>query len=196
MNSQAMLIGRSLPGRVVQWYALSPSAELPTDHSEMCALRGDDRRAGLQTGDKRTPPSAASEWTGELTKELEAWGWSTVDPATYSCKMIEHWNIPEAMRSLGLNGKSQTEGGDNACYRIERWNPMAGTAAINQWYTVDGIDYQVCMHSAILCFCHTDLTHGHASPLRVRHQPRWRRRIWILPRLARLRRINTVVRRS
>ncbi|XPS75852.1 hypothetical protein M3J09_007918 [Ascochyta lentis] len=108
----------------------------------MCGLNGNDEEAGLQMGDKRTPPSAASPWTGDLMWELQTWKWSTVDPTTYSCKMNDHWAISEAMRSLGLNGKPQSEGGDNTCYRVEHWDPKASTPAINQWYTVDGKDYQ------------------------------------------------------
>ncbi|UPX16374.1 uncharacterized protein EKO05_0006781 [Ascochyta rabiei] len=105
-------------------------------------LNGNDQEAGLQMGDKRTPPSAASPWTGDLNQELQTWEWSIVDPTTYSCKMNDHWKISEAMRSLGLNSKSKPEGGEIACYRVEHWDPKAGTPAINQWYTVDGIEYQ------------------------------------------------------
>lgn len=114
----------------------------------MCGLNGDDEEAGLQMGDKRAPPSAASPWTGDLTHELETWKWTAVNPSTYSCRMNDHWKIPEAMRALGLNGKPQSEGGDNTCYRIEHWNlkPVENgqrIPAINQWYTVDGVEYQV-----------------------------------------------------
>ena len=114
----------------------------------MCHLNGDDEDAGIQMGDKRTPPSAASPWTGDLTRELVAWKWSVVNPSTYSCKMNDHWKIPEAMKALGLNGKPQSEGGDNACYRVEHWIPNLTengqqNPAINQWYTVDGTEYQV-----------------------------------------------------
>ncbi|KAJ4341283.1 hypothetical protein N0V95_007289 [Ascochyta clinopodiicola] len=109
----------------------------------MCSLNGNDEEAGLHIGDKRTPPSAASPWTGDLTQELQTWKWSTVNPTTYSCKMNDHWKIAEATKSLGLNGQSKLEGGDNACYRVEHWDPKAGTPAINQWYTIDGTEYQV-----------------------------------------------------
>ncbi|KAF2621471.1 hypothetical protein BU25DRAFT_379643, partial [Macroventuria anomochaeta] len=113
----------------------------------MCGLNGDDEEAGIQMGDKRTPPSAASPWTGDLTRELVVWKWSIVNPSTYSCKMNDHWKIPEAMKALRLNGKPQSEGGDNACYRVEHWNPKPTEngrqiPAINQWYTVDGMEYQ------------------------------------------------------
>lgn len=52
------------------------------------------------------------------------------------------------MKALGLNGSPQSEGGDNTCYRVEHWDPKAAEngrqiPAINQWYTVDGVEYQV-----------------------------------------------------
>lgn len=52
------------------------------------------------------------------------------------------------MKALGLNGDPQNEGGDNICYRVEHWNPKPAEngrqiPAINQWYNVDGTDYQV-----------------------------------------------------
>ena len=98
--------------------------------------------------DKRTPPSAASQWTGNLKQELTTWKWSEVDPSTYSCKMNDHWKIPETMKALGLNGNPKHEGGDNVCYRVEHWDPKSAEngrqiPAINQWYTVDGVEYQV-----------------------------------------------------
>ncbi|KAJ4986345.1 hypothetical protein SVAN01_08162 [Stagonosporopsis vannaccii] len=113
----------------------------------MCGLNGDDEKAGQQMGDKRTPPSAASPWTGDLKQELKKWKWTEVSPSTYSCKMDDYWKIPLAMEALGLNSRPLFEGGDNICYRVEHWDP--GTMkdgqripAINQWYNVDGIDYQ------------------------------------------------------
>lgn len=116
---------------------------------QMCGLNGDDKEAGLQIGDTRIPPSAASPWTGDLRQEMSAWKWSEINPSTYSCKMNGHWKVPEAMKALGLDGKPQSEGGDNVCYRVEHWNPKPAEngrqiPAINQWYTVDGTQYQVC----------------------------------------------------
>jgi hypothetical protein len=117
----------------------------------MCGLNKDDQSAGLQMNDKRTPPSAASAWKGDLMQELQTWNWYVVNPTTYSCKMNAHWKISEAMKSLGLDGNPQLEGGDNACHRIEHWNPRAAEngrqiPAINQWYTVEGREYQVSSH--------------------------------------------------
>ncbi|KAH6644834.1 hypothetical protein C7974DRAFT_420258 [Boeremia exigua] len=113
----------------------------------MCALNGDDEAAGVLMGDTRTPPSAASPWTGDLKQQLAAWKWTEIDPSSYSCKMDEHWKIPAAMKALGLNGKPQSEGGDNVCHRVEHWDPSLTVdgqrvPAINQWYNVEGTEYQ------------------------------------------------------
>lgn len=107
-------------------------------------------------GDKRTPPSAASLWTGDLTPELETWKWSRTDPTSYSCKMNEHWKISEAMRALRLNGDPQSEGGDNMCHRIEHWNPKLSEGgqqipAIKQWYTVGDKEYRASGTTALTC---------------------------------------------
>ncbi|CAO2652640.1 Nn.00g009230.m01.CDS01 [Neocucurbitaria sp. VM-36] len=115
--------------------------------SLMCGLLGTDQAAGRQMNDRRNPPSAASTWIGDLKQEFDTWYWRQVDPATYSCKMNDHWNIPFAMRSLGLNGSPSSEGGDNACFRVEHWDPNKKengqqVPAINQWYKVDGREYR------------------------------------------------------
>jgi hypothetical protein len=114
----------------------------------MCGINGDDEEAGGQIGDTRKPPSAASPWTGDFTQEMTKWKWTEINPSTYSCKMNDHWKIHSAMKALGLNGDPQNEGGDNICYRVEHWNPKPAEngrqiPAINQWYNVDGTDYQV-----------------------------------------------------
>lgn len=129
----------------------------------MCGLDENDEAAGIQMGDERTPPSAASVWKGDLTQELQTWKWSIADPTTYSCKMNDHWKLPNTMKALGLDGRPQTDGGNNACYRVEHWNPKLvengrRIPAINQWYTVDGIEYQVRCHQEALR-CHNTEAH-------------------------------------
>ncbi|KAF1844423.1 uncharacterized protein K460DRAFT_250326, partial [Cucurbitaria berberidis CBS 394.84] len=114
----------------------------------LCALKGTDETAGRQLNDKRTPPSAASPWTGDPQQDLDTWYWHHVDPATYSCKMNAHWNIAFAMRSLGLNGDPKSEqGGENACFRVEHWDPRREenghqVPAINQWYKAGDREYR------------------------------------------------------
>ena len=114
----------------------------------ICGLTGTDKIAGTLMRDPRNPPSAASMWRGDLRQELQTWYWRNVNPATYSCKLDEHWQFPYAMRDLGLSGKPVDEGGDNACFRVEHWDPNKEengrqVPAINQWYTVGDKDYRV-----------------------------------------------------
>ncbi|KAL6703941.1 hypothetical protein ACN47E_008879 [Coniothyrium glycines] len=113
----------------------------------MCALTSNDEAAGLLLHDKRTPPSAASIWRGDLRQEMQAWYWRDASPATFQCKLDEHWELGEAMKSLGMNGKPSSEGGDNVCYRVEHWDMHKQengrqVPAINQWYSVAGKDYR------------------------------------------------------
>src|SRR5690242_17744057 len=137
----------------------------------MCGLHGNDEMAGELMGDMRTPPSAASLWAGDLKEELARWKWSEVDPSTYSCKMDDHWKIPVAMRALRLSGRPQSEDGDNVCHRVEHWDPKAmkdgqRIPAINQWYRVDGTEYQV-PHSPLTSSDDpTNLWPGNSSTLR------------------------------
>ncbi|CAN9216217.1 unnamed protein product [Alternaria alternata] len=114
----------------------------------MCALEGSDQVAGRQIRDTREPPSAASRYNSDLKTELHDWYWRETNPSTFSCSFSEHWHLAHAMRSLGLDGKPASEGGDNQCYRIEHWNPENRDdkgnqiPAINQWYSVPGHDKQ------------------------------------------------------
>ncbi|KAF1923546.1 uncharacterized protein M421DRAFT_425767 [Didymella exigua CBS 183.55] len=113
----------------------------------MCGLNCDDKEAGLQMGDTRTPPSSASPWSGDLRQEMAAWKWTEINPSTYSCKMNDHWKVPEAMKALKLDGKPQSESGENVCYRVEHWDPSLAEngsqiPAINQWYNIDKTEYQ------------------------------------------------------
>ncbi|KAI5376525.1 hypothetical protein J4E82_004746 [Alternaria postmessia] len=114
----------------------------------ICALEGSDQVAGRQIRDTREPPSAASRYNSDLKTELHDWYWRETSPSTFSCSFSEHWHLAHAMRSLGLDGKPASEGGDNQCYRIEHWNPENRDdkgnqiPAINQWYSVPGHDKQ------------------------------------------------------
>lgn len=149
----------------------------------MCGLAGTDEEAGQLLNDLREPPSAESQWTGDLKQEMYEWYWHDVNPATYTCKLTDHWNIGYAMRSLGLNGKPKTEGGDNTCYRVEHWDPDKQengmqTPAINQWYKVGNgeKEYRVCLPQSPTSPRRPTLTlKVDKSPLRIRHQPhrRW-----------------------
>ncbi|EDU43710.1 conserved hypothetical protein [Pyrenophora tritici-repentis Pt-1C-BFP] len=114
----------------------------------MCGLEGSDQTAGRLMGDTRQPPSAASKFNGDLQTELQDWYWRPVHPATYSCSISQHWQIPHAVESLGLSGTSKAQGGDNECFRTEHWDPERRDddgnqiPAVNQRYTVPGYSKQ------------------------------------------------------
>ncbi|KAH7406736.1 hypothetical protein DE146DRAFT_753290 [Phaeosphaeria sp. MPI-PUGE-AT-0046c] len=113
----------------------------------ICALQGTDRTAGLLLRDKRSPPSAASAWTGDLRAELQTWYWRVINPTSKGCYLNKFWQIAATLQALGLDGRPKTEGGDNLCHRIEHWDPEKQedghqVPAINQWYTVDGNNYR------------------------------------------------------
>jgi hypothetical protein len=114
----------------------------------VCGLEGDDETAGRQMKDTRTPPSAKTQFHGDLKSELQNWYWRHINPSSFSCRLAEHWHFPKAMQSLGLDGWPASEGGDNTCYRVEHWDPERTddngntVAAINQWYNVPGIERQ------------------------------------------------------
>jgi hypothetical protein len=114
----------------------------------MCGLKGSDETAGRQIKDTRTPPSAKTQLNGDLKTELQNWYWRYVKPSSFSCRLAEHWHFPNAMQSLGLDGRPASQGGDNTCYRVEHWDPEKTDGngntvpAINQWYNVPGIERQ------------------------------------------------------
>lgn len=114
----------------------------------MCALEGTDQTAGRQLQDTRNPPSAASLWVGDLRQDLHEWYWRERSPGSYSCQFNGHWQFGDTLRSLGLDGRSTLEGGDNACYRIEHWDPDKQengqrVPVINQWYRAQNADFRV-----------------------------------------------------
>ena len=115
----------------------------------MCGLLGTDETAGQQLRDTRSPPSAASEWRGDLKQELSTWYWRERDPTRSGCEMDEFWQIPTVMKALGLNARPASEGGDNACFRVEHWDPNKEengrqVPPIDQWYQVGDKMYRVC----------------------------------------------------
>jgi hypothetical protein len=106
----------------------------------MCGLEGSDETAGGQMGDKRTPPSARTQFNGDLKTELQNWYWHDINPSSFSCRLAEHWHLLNAMQSLRLDGRPASEGGDNTCYRVEHRDSDNTAATINQWYKVPGIE--------------------------------------------------------
>jgi hypothetical protein len=112
----------------------------------ICGLEGSDKTAGGHMGDKRTPPSARTQFNGGLETELQNWYWRHINPSSFSCRLAEHWHLPHAMQSLGLDGRPASEGGDNTCYRVEHRNPENSAATINQWYKVPGTEREFRVH--------------------------------------------------
>jgi hypothetical protein len=127
----------------------------------MCGLEGSDETAGRQMKDTREPPSAARPYNGDLKIELQNWYWRETNPSSFSCSFSEHWHLSYAMRSLGLDGRPTSQGGDNQCHRIEHWDPESKNdkgdqiPAINQWYSVPGNSkqYRVSLHSHTKTSC-------------------------------------------
>jgi hypothetical protein len=114
----------------------------------VCAMAGTDRTAGILLKDTRTPPSAASVWTGDLRQELIEWYWHDLDASSKTCQINEFWELSHAMQSLGLDGRPKANDGDNECFRIEHWDSKKEdkgqrVPAINQWYKVSGANYRV-----------------------------------------------------
>ncbi|KAF1937969.1 hypothetical protein EJ02DRAFT_411304 [Clathrospora elynae] len=111
----------------------------------MRCLAASDQTAGNLMGDKRIPPSAASQFHGDLKQELQNWYWRERNP-TSGRRTAEWWQFPRAMQALGLNLTPTTQGGDNATHRVEHWDREMRdekgnqVLAINQWYNVPGIE--------------------------------------------------------
>ncbi|KAI4697456.1 uncharacterized protein J4E84_000586 [Alternaria hordeiaustralica] len=114
----------------------------------ICGLEGSDQTAGRQMKDTREPPSAARPYNSDLKIELQDWYWRETSSSSFSCSFSEHWHFSHAMRSLGLDGRPTSAGGDNQCYRVEHWDPEKRDnegnqiPAINQWYSTAGNNKQ------------------------------------------------------
>lgn len=114
----------------------------------MCGLLGTDQTAGRLLNDKRTPPSAASAWQGDLKEELSWWYWHDVTSVRDKCDFNDYFEFPFAMKSLGLNGISSLQGGDNVCYHVEHCDRNLkkdgeSVPSANQWYDVGEKSYRV-----------------------------------------------------
>jgi len=107
----------------------------------MCGLVISDRAAGAMLHDGRNPPSAASEWQGDLVEDLKTWFWHDLDDDQRYCDIASRWEMGHALKSLGLNPKSKKNGGENECYTIEHQSRSG--PPINQFYTVGDKQYRV-----------------------------------------------------
>jgi hypothetical protein len=109
-----------------------------------CIMEATDASAGFLVQDTRTPPSAASRWSGDLKRaktnlvsphtltsqleELSRWGWheSEYDKG-WECD-FERMRLAKVFKGLGLNAKPKYEddgdpaGGDNDCFSITHFD--------------------------------------------------------------------------
>ncbi|KAF2032516.1 hypothetical protein EK21DRAFT_109896 [Setomelanomma holmii] len=95
-----------------------------------CVMEARDAGAGALIDDKRKPPSAASQWSGDLTEQLKTWYWweETVDfKRGKHCDFVTQ-QLKDAFAGVGLNAKPKTndEGspadGDNDCIGATHYN--------------------------------------------------------------------------
>ncbi|KAI8936195.1 hypothetical protein NX059_006626 [Plenodomus lindquistii] len=125
----------------------------------ICLMQATDAGAGYLIEDKRSPPSAASRWTGDLKSELATWGWHYNDwDRGYECDYARQ-GLAIAFAGMGLNAfpaindEGDPAGGNNECISIthydendvidpnDEWGQMKDVK--DQHYTVDGKQYTV-----------------------------------------------------
>ncbi|KAF1956344.1 hypothetical protein CC80DRAFT_362839, partial [Byssothecium circinans] len=115
----------------------------------VAAMLGTDEDAGKLIDDKRTPPSAASHWQGDLKSELAKWGWTDFPTNNLDDELRGDfdgfWHVESVTHALRLNGKP---GKDNVVYHVEHWDPHKKDFKGNeipmeqQTYEVDGKTYR------------------------------------------------------
>jgi hypothetical protein len=97
-----------------------------------CAMRGTDREAGWQLGQKQNPLSAASQWTGG-TKETNKWYWFSTAMTDADCQKLSIAQKPKGLQCFYLQH-----------FDANAKNPDGNMKAIqDQTYTVDSIMYRV-----------------------------------------------------
>ncbi|KAF2856423.1 hypothetical protein T440DRAFT_439477 [Plenodomus tracheiphilus IPT5] len=72
-------------------------------HHLICLMEATDSGAGHLIEDKRNPPSAASQWTGDLRYEQAEWFWHVGDWEWGSECDWEHIGLKQAFEGQGLN---------------------------------------------------------------------------------------------
>lgn len=90
-----------------------------------CSMCGTDVGAGYQVGDTRTPPSAASRWTGGVVEILD-WFWFESKYGPEMCYLAEFWGMGSMFRGLGISAIPKTAaGGDVQCFQLRHRNDKA-----------------------------------------------------------------------
>ncbi|KAF1837233.1 hypothetical protein BDW02DRAFT_519446, partial [Decorospora gaudefroyi] len=122
----------------------------------VCLMQATDAGAGFLTADTRTPPSAASRWTGDLRSELAKWYWfdSAIDQED-ECDFAKD-GLQRAFEGHGLNpypayddDGNPLPDGHNDCFFVKHENEddidddddSEGFAKKFQKYRADGKDY-------------------------------------------------------
>jgi hypothetical protein len=101
-----------------------------------------------------------SPWDGTMEQDLATWGYDETSETGIlsneeSLQDLSGPNSRTAFQALGINPRSSRFGGRNFCHYIKHMNgPTVHKVngriprrAVDQTYTVQGTDYQVCSHS-------------------------------------------------
>lgn len=102
-----------------------------------------DAEAGPKIQDTKVnqPPSAKSEWQGELTQELKTWGWHEIEPEDDQYADMEHLDVISVTKALEISDKVDWLGGDNIPYEIEHFDRDATDPKGEQKYEVNDKAY-------------------------------------------------------
>lgn len=120
----------------------------------ICGLCATDLGAGLQIGDTRTPPSAASRWAGDVVERTD-WYWFEGMYEPFECEMDGFWGMGNMFRALGISLLSKAEGGDVQCFQLQHRNDQAknpdGTPkdVRFQTYEIEGREYFVSSNTQV-----------------------------------------------
>ncbi|OAG07010.1 uncharacterized protein CC84DRAFT_1216020 [Paraphaeosphaeria sporulosa] len=97
-----------------------------------------DKAAGpkIESTKGNNPPSAQSEWQGDLKQELKTWGWHEEYVGDVYADM-DYLDVTSVVEALGMNGKSQRAGGNNIPYGFLKSPASAAKHLWNQKPTGD-----------------------------------------------------------
>ncbi|KAF2447265.1 hypothetical protein P171DRAFT_430173 [Karstenula rhodostoma CBS 690.94] len=106
-------------------------------------MLGTDEEAGpkIESTKDNNPPSAKSEWQGDLKQELKTWGWHD-DYVEDVYADMDYLDVTSVVEALRINGKPKGDGGNNIAYHIQHMDPNANPKDKLQTYKVDGKEYR------------------------------------------------------
>ncbi|KAF1978040.1 hypothetical protein BU23DRAFT_250221 [Bimuria novae-zelandiae CBS 107.79] len=108
-------------------------------------MLGSDAEAGPQITEtkNRQPPSASSEWQGNLIQEMSTWKWHNDFVEDVYGDMDESWHVQSVVDALNINGKPKSQGGKMIPYKVVHGDPNdKNVAPGDQKYTVNGKEYR------------------------------------------------------